>query len=112
MFDSLKVLSLSLAVAQEVAKLAGMDVLMDLNEEPLTELESLRKLFSQLPYALQELREYGRHLFWFGVQLIAPVGKWKACYFSLFKQLESRTKLRIMLTCLQTYVQRKSSLFQ
>lgn len=86
MFDSLKVLSLSLAVAQEVPKLAGMDVLVDLNEEPLTELESLRKLFSQLPYALQELREYGRHLFRFGVQLIAPVGK---CYARLFQTLQA-----------------------
>lgn len=59
MFYSLKDLSLSLAVAQEVAKLARMDMLVDLNEEPLTELESLRKLFSQLPYAFQELCEYG-----------------------------------------------------
>lgn len=41
--DSLQLLSLSLIVAEEVSILTGMDVFMDLQQEPLTELKCLRR---------------------------------------------------------------------
>lgn len=52
-----------------------MHMLVDLNEEPLAKLEGLRKLFSQMPHALQKLGKDGRDLFRVTIQLIAPAGK-------------------------------------
>lgn len=45
--DSLQLFSLPLIVAQEVSVLAGMDVLVDLQQEPLTELKGLKKTWSR-----------------------------------------------------------------
>lgn len=44
--DSLQLFSLSLIVAEEVSILTGMDVFMDLQQEPLTELKCLRRWLS------------------------------------------------------------------
>lgn len=41
--NSLQILSLSLIVAQEVSILTGVDVLMNLQQEPLAEFKSLRR---------------------------------------------------------------------
>lgn len=44
--DSLQLFPLSLIVAEEVSILTGMDVFMDLQQEPLTELKCLRRWLS------------------------------------------------------------------
>lgn len=69
---SLQLLSLPLVVPQEVSKLTGVHVLVDLDEEPLAELEGLRELLRQLPHTLQELGEDGRYLLRVAIQLVTP----------------------------------------
>lgn len=54
---------LPLAVADEVAVLAGVDVAVNGDEEPLVELESAGELLSELPRAFQHLINDGRYLF-------------------------------------------------
>lgn len=50
MLDSLQLLSLSLIVAKEVAILTGVDVFVDLQQEPLAELKCLIKKIKKDSY--------------------------------------------------------------
>lgn len=50
------------AASDEGAKLAGEDVVMEREQVPFIELERHRKLLSQLPDAVDELRKDRRHL--------------------------------------------------
>lgn len=98
--NSLQLLSLPLVVAEKVSILTGVNVLVNLQQEPLVELECLkeglfkrrveetsgtgeklnagtepaylRELFGQLPDTFKELSENRRHLFWIPVQLVTP----------------------------------------
>lgn len=97
-YYSLQLLSLSLVIAEKVSVLTGVDVLVNLQQEPLAEfkrlkesfvshrarLESrrnakvddgavyLRELFRQLPDTFKKLSKNRRHLFWIPVQLVTP----------------------------------------
>lgn len=64
--------TLALAVADEVAVLAGVAVAVNGDEEPLVELEGAWELLHQLPHTHQELSQDGRNLFGVSNQVIAP----------------------------------------
>jgi len=63
---------LALVVADKVAVLAGVGVVVDGDEEPLVELEGTGELIHQLPHTLQELVHDRRHLLGVPVQVVAP----------------------------------------
>lgn len=69
---------LALVVANEVAVLAGVDVAVDGDEEPLVELESAGELLSELPRALQHLIDDGRDLFRVPGQVVASAQEARA----------------------------------
>lgn len=49
---------------QEVSKLAGINVMLNVNQKPLVELKGTGELFHQLPDALNELVNNWRDFFW------------------------------------------------
>lgn len=51
-----------LAVADEGAELARVDVIVQRQQVALVELEGAGELLQQLPHAVDELAEHGRHL--------------------------------------------------
>lgn len=57
---------------EEVAKLAGIDVVMDLQEEPLVELKRTGELLQELPDALHELGEDRGHFLGVTIQMATP----------------------------------------
>lgn len=69
---------LALVVANEVAVLAGVDVAVNGDEEPLVELESAGELLSELPRALQHLVDDGRYLFGVPGQVVASAQEARA----------------------------------
>lgn len=62
---------LALVVANEVAVLAGVDVAVNGDEEPLVELESAGELLRELPRAFQHLIDDGRNLLGVSSQVVA-----------------------------------------
>ena len=48
-----------LTISEKVPELAGVNVLVDLEETRFIELEGLWELLGQVPHALQELSEHG-----------------------------------------------------
>lgn len=62
---------LALVVANEVAVLAGVDVAVNGDEEPLVELESAGELLHELPRAFQHLIDDGRNLLGVSSQVVA-----------------------------------------
>lgn len=67
-----KIPSLLLAVAQEVAVLAGVHMHVQLEQEALIELEGTWELLHQLPHTLQELVDHWRHLLRVTLQVSVP----------------------------------------
>lgn len=63
---------LLVAGAQEVSKLAGIDVVMDLQQEALAELEGAGELLHQLPHTLHKLGEHRGHLLGVPIQVATP----------------------------------------
>lgn len=57
---------------KEVAELAGVDVVVDLEKEMLVKLKGAGELLHELPDALHELREDGGHFFGVTVQMATP----------------------------------------
>lgn len=66
---------LPLVVADEVSKLAGVDVLVNSDQELLVVFKGTGELLHQLPHALQELIDDRRHLFGIASQVVAPGGE-------------------------------------
>lgn len=67
-----ELLPLPVAGAQEVPKLAGVDVVVQLEQESLAELEGAGELLHQLPHALHKLREHRGHLLGVPIQVATP----------------------------------------
>lgn len=65
-------LPLLVAGAQEVAKLAGINVVMELEQEALVELKGAGELLHQLPHTLHKLGEHRGHLFGVPIQVATP----------------------------------------
>lgn len=63
----LQLSSFLLAVTQEIPELAGVDVMLYMDEEPLIELKGTRKLFHQLPNTLDELVNNRGYLLWISI---------------------------------------------
>lgn len=76
--SSPELLPVPVAGAQEVAKLAGIDVVMDLQQEELTELEGAGELLHQLPHTLHKLCEHRGHLLGVPIQVATPTEVQKA----------------------------------
>lgn len=57
---------------EEVAELAGVDVVMDLQEEPLVELKRTGELLQELPDALHELGEDRGYFLGVTIQMATP----------------------------------------
>lgn len=68
-----ELLPLLVAGAQEVTKLAGINMVMDLQQEALAELEGAGELLHQLPHTLHKLCEHWGHLFGVPIQVATPV---------------------------------------
>lgn len=70
--SSPELLPVLVAGAQEVPKLAGVHVVMDLQQEALAELKGAGELLHQLPHTLHKLCEHRGHLFGIPIQVATP----------------------------------------
>ena len=74
----LEIESILFAVADERAELTRVHVVVQVQQEPLAELEGGRMSSRQLPDAIDQLRENGRRLLLVALQVTAPIGEFVA----------------------------------
>jgi len=67
-----------LTIPNESAKLTGMDVVMNGDEEAVIELKYERELLAEVPDTLEPLREDRRDLFGVNLDMTAPVSEFMA----------------------------------
>lgn len=70
--NSLQILALLMTDPKEVAKLAGVDVVMDFKKETLIELKCARELLHELPDTFNELSEDRGYFFGVTIQMATP----------------------------------------
>lgn len=61
-----------MASPKEVAKLAGVDMVMDFEEEPLIEFKCTGKLLHELPDTFSELSEDRGHFLCITIEMATP----------------------------------------